>query len=399
MDLLDDFTKSYVLLCLRIDQLIPGYVDAYMGPPEIKEEVISEGKQDLTSLHREAGRLLAQVHELGCGENRRNFLEKQLTSIHTTLRELKGENIPYEKKLSLYYDISPQCVDDDLFEEAMSELDGLLPGAGSVRDRFMKRRKMFELPLERAKDLVDRVLRESQTRTKEFIEMPFGERVETELVQGKIWDGFNTYLDNYRSKIQINVPLEGFRLIPLMCHEAYAGHHTERTMKEHLLYKGQGFGEHAVFIMRSPENLVANGIGNNAADVLFSEVELQEWLANNIYSEIGIGEVDVLTEVKIAGVLKKLSGVRTKAARMLHEEGLPIAKVRDYLERYLLINEKQSERVLNRIRDPFSHMNIHVYHYGEQLVRRYLQKGDHKELLRRLISQQVYPSLIEEWSK
>ena len=125
---------------------------------------------------------------------------------------------------------------------------------------------------------------------------------------------YNIYLGNYRSIIEVNTPLLGFNLIPLMCPEAYAGHHVERAMKEKLLYKGRGFGEHAVFVWRSPENLVANGIGNNATMVLFGEEGMQEWLAENIYPDAGIEALDVTTEVKVARAMAKLSGFRAKAA-------------------------------------------------------------------------------------
>jgi hypothetical protein len=398
---LDEFSRRYVELCLRIDSIMggrPTFVDAYMGPVELRDKIASESKQGLRTLYSESKRLLAGVDKLGYDRNRTGFIEKQLISVNMTLRELMGEPIPYEDKISNYYDVVPEFDSDDIFEEALSELDGLLPGEGSVRDRFIKRVENFQLPNERLNELIGRVVNEARKRTREFVALP-EESVEIKLVKGEDFNGYNIYLGNYRSIIEVNTPLLGFNLIPLMCHEAYAGHHVERTMKEKLLYKGRGFGEHAIFVWRSPENLVANGIGNNASMVLFGEEGMQKWLAENIYPDAGIEALDVTTEVKVARAMAKLSGFRAKAAMMLHKEGVPVNKVKSYIEKYLLTSGEQTERVLNRITDPFLHMNIHVYYFGERLVRRYLETGDYRQRFVDLLTEQVYPSLIAERTK
>jgi len=403
MDGLDEFSRRYVELCLRIDRIIggrPTYVDAYMGPVELRDKIAAEGKQDLRTLYSESKRLLAEVDKLGYERNRRVFVEKQLISVNMTLREMLGERIPYDDKISNYYDVVPEFDGEDVFEQALSELDGLLPGKGSVRDRYIRRVEKFQIAKsERLNELIGRIVNETRKRTREFVALPPEENVDMKLVEGQNFNGYNIYLGNYRSIIEVNTPVLGFDLIRLMCHEAYAGHHVERTMKEKLLYKGQGFGEHAVFVWRSPENLVANGIGNNAGMVLFGEEGIQEWLAENIYRDAGIEALDVMTEVKVARAMAKLSGVRPKAARMLHKEGLPLNKVRDYVEKFLLTSGEQTERVLNRITDPFLHMNIHVYYFGERLVRRYLETGDRKQRFLSLLTEQVYPYLIAERSK
>jgi hypothetical protein len=261
---------------------------------------------------------------------------------------------------------------------------------------MIERNEKFLLPPTKLLELIWRVVRETKKRTQEFIDMPREENLEIELVQGRNFNGFNAYLGNYKSLVQVNTPLRGFDLIPLMCHEAYCGHHVERSMKEKVLYKMRGFGEHEVFVWRSPENLLANGIGNNASAVLFEDREIQDWLAKNIYEESGIEALDVTQETKIAITMRDLSGVRVNAARMLHQENATVTQVRDYVKKYMLTNEEQTDRVLNRIIDPFLHMNIHVYHFGEKLVRNYIERGERRQRFCSLLTEQVYPSLLRD---
>ncbi|MDP9357730.1 MAG: hypothetical protein M3R02_21060, partial [Chloroflexota bacterium] len=72
---------------------------------------------------------------------------------------------------------------------------------------------------------------------------------------------YNWYLGQSRSRVEINtdLPIRANALTGLICHEAYPGHHTEWTLKEHHLYRGRGLGEFSIQLIHTPEAVIAEG--------------------------------------------------------------------------------------------------------------------------------------------
>ena len=91
----DPIARDYLLLALRLDQGIPGLVDGYFGPADLKARVDTEQplapgrlRDDATSLRE---RLPAEVAE----PDRRAWLEAQLVALETHAAALAGEPLPY----------------------------------------------------------------------------------------------------------------------------------------------------------------------------------------------------------------------------------------------------------------------------------------------------------------
>jgi hypothetical protein len=88
--------------------------------------------------------------------------------------------------------------------------------------------------------------------TGSIVELPAGEALELELVEGQSWLAFNYYLGDLRSRIAVNVdlPVTSGDLAVLAAHEAYPGHHTEHALKEARLVRAQGLIEESIAFAR-----------------------------------------------------------------------------------------------------------------------------------------------------
>src|SRR6185437_5612389 len=115
--------------------------------------------------------------------------------------------------------------------------------------------------LERAVASLAEDLRE---RTDRLFGLPDGEHVEFELVTDRPWSGFNYYLGNLASRVAINVdlPVLSSSLAHLVAHEAYPGHHTEHSRKEVGLVRGRRFLEESIFLVGTPQCLIAEGLAD-----------------------------------------------------------------------------------------------------------------------------------------
>ena len=90
---INGFGRDYLLLGLRMGKIINGYVDSYWGPPALKEIVDTEENISPKKLLEKCSELQKNLENQGFEEKRKNFLEKILQSIETTLRVQSGEEL------------------------------------------------------------------------------------------------------------------------------------------------------------------------------------------------------------------------------------------------------------------------------------------------------------------
>jgi hypothetical protein len=224
--------------------------------------------------------------------------------------------------------------------------------------------------------------------------------LEVSVVSDKPYEAALWPLGNSRSRLELNADLPtNVALLPdLLCHEGYPGHHTEAVMKERHLYRARGYLEQSVGVMMSPQTLVSEGVAAAAADVVFAPGETERWLGEHVYSELGI-EADAvdLTKLRLAKNLTR--GAWGNAAFMLHDEGRPDDEVVRYLTRHALMPEERARWLTGVLKAPLLETYAFTYYWGWRLTRPLLQGADRLEVLRRLLTEQTYPSLLAEWAE
>ncbi len=96
--------------------------------------------------------------------------------------------------------------------------------------------------------------------------LPDSETVDYQVVTDKPWSGFNYYLGDYRSTVAVNADLKQLmsNLPRLVAHESYPGHHTEHCRKEAGLVNRKGQAEQTIFLVNTPQCLMAEGLADLA---------------------------------------------------------------------------------------------------------------------------------------
>jgi hypothetical protein len=399
----DRWGRDYVLLGLRLGRVFPGLVDGYYGPPELQQTVNSEPLSDAGALIVAAERLAATLDQQPYEPRRRAYLARQVRAMETIARRVAGEQFSLLEEAERCFDIRPQRIPESVFEQAIAELDHLLPGSGSVQERQAARRRRMEIPGERADRILSLFARageEIRARTRAFIPLPDGEQVEITLVKNKPWGAYNWYLGWYRSRIEINtdLPVLASNIVGLLAHEAYPGHHTEHARKEQLLYREGGALENSILLINTPECVISEGIATTAARVIFTPNELKAWEAQHIYPEAGVAADDV-DEDRLAVATHALAGVSGNAAILLHEERRPASEVVDYLQRYGLYDADRARKHLEFLQSPLWRAYTFTYYYGQELMLPLLQGENKQQVFRRFCEEPVYPSLLTEMKR
>jgi hypothetical protein len=393
----DNWGRDYVLLALRIEKHVPGFVDGYYGPPDLKARVDAElAPRSVGLLQNDAQSLQASLAHSSYDEQRKQYLTRQLTGITTVLRRLAGQVIPFADEVLGCFDVQPERTDEAIYERALNRLKSILPGQGPVRERMIAWRRAFELPPQRLQAPVQATLSDLRKRTAAILPLPDGESLSVELVTAKPWSGYNWYLGNYRSRVEINtdLPVKAHALPALIAHEGYPGHHTEHAVKEALLWRAGDRLEHSILLINTPECLISEGIASLALECVIPESERAIWLRDVFFPATGLTGLNAEQVIAVNRATRELASVPGNAAFMLHADGRDRREVAAYLQHYGLQTPEEAEKRLSFLTNPLWRSYTFTYFYGERILRGWLDRAGWREGFRRLVSEPIYPSQL-----
>lgn len=394
---LDPFGQAYARLSFGLERHVPGFIDAWLGSDADRAALEPATTPSAGELVAEAGVLKAQAAALDTSPQRREYLQKQITAMETVARTLAGEEFPYREEVRLLFDVEPSVKPEATFDEAIQDLDALVPGDGPVLERLAEWRAQYIVTPETARQLVDVILPELRARTRNIVDLPDDEAIEIRMVRDEPWSGYNWYLGRARSRVDLNtdLPIHAYRLTDLLAHEGYPGHHTEHLLKERL-YTEEGFGEHALQLINTPECLISEGISTTAEEMAFSPEELAAFRREHVYPAAGITG-DPEREIAVNAARARLSSVPSNAALLLHDAAADPEDVVTYLQRYGLSTEAEARQRLRFISDPLWRAYIFTYDVGRELVLNWLGEGSQSARRRRyaqLLTEQMTPSQL-----
>src|SRR5680860_685771 len=119
---LDDLSQRYVELGFGIERHNAGTVDAWFGPPMLRDDALSGPLPSPADLLDRAASLLADAASSELAPSRTDFLTAQVRALHTTCRKLNGEDIPYRDEVRLCFDIEPVQTPTSVYDEAIAAL-------------------------------------------------------------------------------------------------------------------------------------------------------------------------------------------------------------------------------------------------------------------------------------
>lgn len=395
--LFDAWVREYIHLGLLMDRLEPGTVDSYYGPASWRTGMENDPLPTPETLRDAAEGLLSALPGMDYPSERQGFLERQVRALHTQARVLSGERIPLIEQAKLIFDINPERVPEEVFAQAHDMLDAALPGQGSLYERRNLWRKQFDVPTEKLLPLLEKIAAEVRSRTVREVPLPEGESIELSLVSDKPWGGYNWYLGDMRSLIEINtdLPVSSLSLVDYLAHEGYPGHHTEHALREAVQYRQRGQGEYAITILNSPESLIAEAIATTARKLIFPGNSDLEWAAEHIFPELGI-EADVAQIAQVREAQRDIGAVSGNASLLLNEDGRSADEVVQYLEQWGLRRHEEAQHSIRFLSSPLSRVYVFTYYYGERLLDPLLAGPDRFQVYYDIASGSVYPSLLEE---
>ena len=398
----DFIPQAFVKLALALDQHIDGYIDAYYGPPEWRQKAEETGPRPVADLAQKAADLASAITEdADLDPQRRHYLSREVRAMQTSLRLLQGEQVALVDEVKGLYDVTPEWVDESVFEKARLALEELLPPGSSLHERAAAYRKQTEIPVERLEPLLQEIAQEFRRRTRERFPVPAEESFELRLVSDKPWRAYSRYLGDSRSRIDINtdLPYHITELSDLIAHEAYPGHHTAQSIKDAQLLGDRGWMEHCIALSNAPSAVVSEGIAVNALSTLMTNEEVIAWHAEELFPRAGFEDLDAERDRAIFAVYRELEGVLDNAAFLLHEREAREDDVIGYLEHEGVAPPEEAAKAVEFFKDPISRSYVFTYRYGRILVDDVLAAHEDRDRwFTRLLSEPVTPSQLRQWA-
>jgi hypothetical protein len=395
--------REYLSLGLRFDRIESGYVDAFTGDPALRQSVLAEPAPDPADLVRQAQRLLAALPDVprrnGFGQARADYIGAHLRALACAGRKFAGEDIGFVDEVHDYFDVHIAKGEAETYRQAHALLDDVLGGGGPLADRMEAYRAAEEIPPDRLAECIEAFSSALRDRVRAEYPLPDTETVVYQVVTDQPWSGFNYYLGDYRSTVAVNADVKQLmsNLPRLVAHESYPGHHTEHCRKEAGLVNRKGHAEQTIFLVNTPQCLMAEGLADLA---LYAAIGpgWGHWAAE-IYADLGLrfdGErAEAVSEASAA-----LAGVRQDAALMLHDEHRDGDEVTAFLRRWLLVNDTRARQMLRFLSSPLWRAYTSTYVEGYRLLRGWLDDRPAgvslAERFGRLLDDPLIPSALPE---
>ena len=407
----DTLIREYLLLGLRFDRIEDGYVDSFTGDPALRRAVADEPAPDPADLAGQARRLLAALPDTprtgGFDEARADYLAAHLRALELAGRKFGGEDVGFVDEVEAYFDVRIAKGDPDAYRQAHVALDEALGGAGPLAERIRAHRVADEIPPERLEECIHAFSSALRDRVRATYPLPDSEAITYQVVTDKPWSGFNYYLGGYRSTVAVNADLKQqmANLPRLVAHESYPGHHTEHCRKEAGLVAGKGQIEQTIFLVNTPQCLMAEGladlalyaaIGPGASEATGNGQGWGSW-ASEIYADLGL-RFDGARAEAVSAATTALADVRQDAAIMLHDEHRPVDEVVAFLQRWLLVDDDRARQMLRFLSSPLWRAYTSTYVEGYRLLRKWLDTRPSgvglTERFGRLLDESLIPSAL-----
>ena len=364
--------REYLMLGLRFDRVEEGYVDSFTGDPALRAAVGSEPPPDPADLARQADRLVDELPGAdGLDGQRADYIAAHLRALACAGRKFAGEDVGFVEEVHDYFDVDIVKGDQDKYREAHRKLDEALGGSGDLAERMQTYRSGEEIPPERLEECIHAFSSALRDKVRAEFPLPDSETINYEIVTDKPWSGFNYYEGDYRSTVAVNADLKQQMsgLPRLVAHESYPGHHTEHCRKELGLVAGQNQTEQTIFLVNTPQCLMAEGL----ADLALHAAIGPDWgaWATEIYADLGL-RFDGDRAVAVSQAAAALADVRQDAALMLHDEHRDVDDVVAFLQRWQLTSDTRARQSLRFLSSPLWRAYTSTYVEGYRLLRAWL---------------------------
>ncbi len=383
---LDKLAREYVKVGLLIGEYDSDFVDAYYGPDSLKP-VDPEAFDDFP-----AAILLSKLKAVDTGlsnflsltkdeflAKRAVYIQAQLNAAEERVRIVAGQTSEFDVESERLFGVIAPKYDTLHFQKIIDDLEILLPGEGTVQERYAALGKRFIIPQEKLDTVLKAAIAEARKQTRLHYPLPDSESFNLEFVSDKSWSGYNWYKGNFTSLIQINTdfPISIDRVIDVGSHESYPGHHVYNMLLEENLYRKKGYIETSLYPLFSPQSFIAEGSANYGIELAFPMQQKIAFCKNVLLPLAGLDTTGITTYFEAQEQVSQLNYAGNEVARGILNGTMDDESGTAFLIKYGFYSPEKARQRIAFTRKYRSY--VINYNYGKDLVKGYIgSKGKSK---------------------
>ena len=375
-----DLDAAYIRLTLGVGQYVPGLVNHYLGPSEWQQAVIAD-PPSLEMLRNHAVSVATAVQQSKLPENRQKRLLRRVRALLWLIRSLNNEQIIFSEQVRMLLDVQPESVDESFFQTAHETLEAVLPGTGSLTERWTDWQATFTIPMAKAKHLLPSLL----TELGSLWQKDSQQGLNSIAVSATVGADEIAYQPG-----ELVLPAAGSvridRLFHLAARWGHGGAHSLHLAAKQR-YKA-GNQEEAVSLNLGPDQILAQGLSL----AWLPSLNLYENALPELFELAGLTAVPAAELQAIHLAEDALQWALANSAVLLHGQQLRPRAVRRYLMANALCDQETAVTHLERLSNPTSAAHVFAPLIGGPLINAWLGQEDHS--LNDLLTDPPVPSTM-----
>jgi hypothetical protein len=306
----DDLAERYVRLTLRLALHQPSLVETWLGPDEWRpgpREHVAKIQDEIIAAHA----ALLDVKRPPDLSHRLTYLTGQFDALLTVARRLAGESMRFEDEATLALGVTRPQLESSTAEiaAARAHLDRMLPGRGTIPERYATFRLRHGLPSDRALTLFRQAVDVCRSRVASRIEIPPSEAIDL-VAEASGQEARAVYQGTLRTRVTLDPAgsPDLAHLVWLAAHEAYPGHHVQHVLADRDCVIAKGWSERALHPTFGRHLLFAEGAAEAGAALLL-EGDAFEEVCRDVARVVGVPPQPIGDLVAVHRAVATLDGV------------------------------------------------------------------------------------------
>ena len=275
---LDDLAERYVRLTLRLALHQPSLVETWLGQDTWRpgrREPVAKIQDEIVAAHA----ALLDMKWPPDLSDRLTYLTGQFDALLTIARRLAGESMRFEDEARLALGVTAHQLKSNTAEiaAARADLDRMLPGRGTIHERYATFRLRHRLPSDRALAVFGQAVDMCRSHVASRIEIPSSESIDL-VAEASGQEARAVYQGNLRTRVTLDPTgsLDLARLVWLAAHETYPGHHVQHVLADRDCVSAKGWYERALHPTFGRHLLFAEGTAEAGAALLLEGDAFEE---------------------------------------------------------------------------------------------------------------------------
>ncbi|HUE88121.1 MAG TPA: hypothetical protein VMO26_18770, partial [Vicinamibacterales bacterium] len=361
---IDEVAERYVRLTLQLAQHQPSLVETWLGPPGWRPGA----RRPVSEIRTEMGEVTAAMATLAAGvapSERFRYLQQQLEALDLAARRLSGESMRFaeEARAALGADAAEMVTrlgghtngsEQPAARIARADLQQRLSGRGPLHERYAAFRARHAIAPARIAPVLQAALDICRRRVVPHIPLPESETVQLDTTTGLGLEGRAIYEGDFRSRVLVDSsgPIDLARLVWLVAHETYPGHHVQHVLADRDVVPAQP--ERALHPSFGRHLLCAEGAAEAGAALLLDGAVFEE-VCRDLAPVAGTRSDDVAELVAIHRAVAELDPAIAATARAYLDGDLGSEAAAEQLtaralvldaQQFLFVIERQRTRLL-----------------------------------------------------